>query len=234
MALYAIGDVHGCRHTLEALLDRLGPGPDDTLVFVGDYVDRGPDSRGVVQRVRALQDSAQAPRVVALMGNHEAMMIGAARSGEAQATERWLKNGGETTLASWGLGPEDAARLPAEDLDWLASLPLHHRDGDWIFAHAGLNLRHPEPLEDPNGLLWTRNWLDEHVFRRRFPEARVVHGHTPTPRWVIEQRVREGRPGLSIDGGCVYDGQEGKEGWLVAFAPATGTLWFERKAEADR
>ena len=108
MALYAIGDVHGCARTLDALLDALAQdadgtlGPKDTLVFVGDYVDRGPDSPGVIDRLIALEHGQAAgtgPRCVFLRGNHDQMMLDYADG--TGDTELWWVNGGRTTLAAY-------------------------------------------------------------------------------------------------------------------------------------
>lgn len=144
-----VGDVHGYRDRLDALLPRC-PGP---LVFLGDLLDRGPDSRGVVRRVRAL---AEAGRAACVLGNHEYAMLRALGVPAAKIPacpdlfEQWYHGyGGAATLASYGVGADPAAARAAlgSDLEWLAALPwvLEGRCGDrrWIAVHAGLS---PEPL----------------------------------------------------------------------------------------
>ncbi|MGH7806272.1 MAG: metallophosphoesterase family protein, partial [Candidatus Binatia bacterium] len=94
--LFAIGDIHGCREELDVLLDAMGPAAGDKLVFVGDYVDRGPDSQGVVSRLLSLAEKSGA-ECVFLKGNHEDMALGFLGRG-GQWGEAWLRNGGVATL----------------------------------------------------------------------------------------------------------------------------------------
>lgn len=269
MPSYAIGDIHGCLKTLDALLQQLQPSAEDHLLFLGDLIDRGPDSKGVIDRVRQLEDDAQGPQVSALMGNHEVLLLESvfqalhhAQSGDAatatdptkapepgveqpsaapevlrpnahSSLEVWLKNGGDKTLSSFGLSPEgkDILDFPEDYRDWLAKRPIFMRTETEIFVHAGLNLGHPEPFKDPIGLLWARNWVDERILVERFPDTLVVHGHTPTERWVIESRLEAGRPSLDIDAGCVYNGTAFGEGFLCAMEFPARKLHFQKNME---
>ncbi len=141
----AIGDVHGHIDKLRALLARCEQraGADARLIFIGDYVDRGPDSRGVVELLMDLQQR-RPERVVCLRGNHEAVVVAAARDqlhtmpGEVDVAV-WLSDmgGGLDTLASYGVA--DVSELPAEHLHWMAALPTSYDDGQRFFAHAGVN-----------------------------------------------------------------------------------------------
>ncbi len=270
MPTYAIGDVHGCLKSLNALLDQLQPSASDQLVFIGDLIDRGPDSKGVIERVRQLEADPQAPEVVALMGNHEVLLLEALHANTAQAEpagdgpgaaapkpadapkagatadadregrkqpptplEFWIKNGGDKTLASFGLSPEgvDLKAFPEDVRDWLVKRPLFLKTDTHILVHAGLNLEHPDPFRDPMGLLWIRNWVDERILRERFPNTLVVHGHTPVERWVIEARNEAGRPSLDIDAGCVYNGSAFGEGFLCALDLSSRKLYFQENVE---
>ena len=117
MSLYAIGDVHGCRATLDALLDALAPTPEDHLVFVGDYIDRGPDSAGVIERMIQLRRQSLAgtgPRCTFLRGNHDQMLLDWTE-GDADAYDLWRTNGGVATLVSY---PDHS--VPEEHLAFLA------------------------------------------------------------------------------------------------------------------
>src|SRR5437868_6809985 len=135
----AVGDVHGCRGKLISLLrwcDEVGRGKKLKYVFLGDYIDRGPDSRAVVdlliRRQRADPDS-----VVCLRGNHEQMLVNASN---ADCADRdlmtWLGNGGEQTLQSYCC--DDPRDLPPDHLDWFRSLPLAHCEEGRFFVHAGI------------------------------------------------------------------------------------------------
>src|SRR5215813_1224881 len=120
MMTFAVGDVHGCVDKLVGLvaqcLRHAGDQPS-RFVFIGDYIDRGPDSRAVIDFVMAMQ--RQSPEVIALRGNHEAMMLNAVRTGDGAL---WLLNGAAQTLASYGV--TGWTGLPTEHVDWVAALPL--------------------------------------------------------------------------------------------------------------
>jgi serine/threonine protein phosphatase 1 len=172
--VYAIGDIHGRLDLLEAALERIAahdePDTARTVICLGDYVDRGPDSAGVVARLMALEDDG----FVCLKGNHEAIMVEAlGASGEEM--DFWLNVGGMETLNSYG--PSRA--VPPEQVRWLDGLPLWWSDGNRYYVHAGLEPNVPIKEQDEAVLLWIRD-----KFLLAPAEAlpgHVVHGHTP--RW---------------------------------------------------
>ncbi len=198
MEFIAIGDIHGCARSLEALLDRLGPTPDAHLVFVGDYVDRGPDSAAVIERMLAMEwaaETGRGPACTFLRGNHDQMMLDCAERG---MTELWRVNGGLTTLASYRDGTGDAA-IPEDHVEFLRRTRLYLDTPAFCFVHAGLkpyysvadNLQH----ETAETFLWTREHLA--VPERRW-EKPVVCGHTPQPEALLEPDL------IVTDTGCVY------------------------------
>jgi serine/threonine protein phosphatase 1 len=205
--IYAIGDVHGCDDRLAALhadiaIDMAArPVAGATLVHLGDYVDRGPDSAAVLARI-AGPPPAPGLRVVNLRGNHEDMMR-AALGGDVSAAEHWLVNGGSATLACWGIGPDVppahwSARIPAAAHAMLAGLLLVHRAGRYLFVHAGVRPGVPLERQEPDDLLWIRQpfLASDADFG-----AVVVHGHTPRPA----PEVRPNR--IGIDTGAVAGGR---------------------------
>jgi serine/threonine protein phosphatase 1 len=199
MALYAIGDVHGCSATLDRLLDRLALTPDDRVVFIGDYVDRGPDSPGVLDRLLRMEaDSADGtgPRCVFLRGNHDQMMLDYV-DGVPDAYELWQINGGMATLA--GYMGRTRLHIPDDHVAFLRRTPLVHEDDGFVFVHAGLDPRRSvaENLARPDArvFLWTRAHLDADLARWEKP---VVCGHTPQPEPLNRPRL------LNIDTGAVY------------------------------
>lgn len=199
--LYAIGDVHGCGEELARLLDGIAPGPGDTVVFLGDYIDRGPDSRGVIDHILAWRRETAA-RVVCLKGNHEDMALGYLGRG-GQWGEAWHRNGGGAALRSYGLPanavPSEAlGRIPPDHLAFLDALALSHRWGDWIFVHAGVRPGRPFEGQHPEDLLWIR---EEFLTGHHDLLATVVFGHTPH-RQVLDDRPQK----VGIDTGCVYGG----------------------------
>jgi hypothetical protein len=137
---YAVGDVHGrldlLLRAVQSISAHVGQG-SFRIVFLGDYVERGPDSRDVIEFLMALQRRWP---VVCLKGNHEELMLQAITDPANRKLERWLEYGGEETLMSYGLGRDDdlAAKLPPEHLRWMAGLPATTGDKHRIYVHAGL------------------------------------------------------------------------------------------------
>jgi serine/threonine protein phosphatase 1 len=194
---YAIGDIHGCHDLLTALLAGVrdhAAGRPYRLVFLGDYIDRGPDSAAVIATVRALQ--AQSPEAVTcLMGNHEMMLLAAAR--DPSLIGWWLGNGGGATLAAFGVSALDG--LPPDVLAWLGSLSIDHEDARRIYVHAGLDPARPRRAQTEHDRLWIREpFLSvDHDFGKH-----VVHGHTPVRAALPEVRAHR----TNLDTGAVYGG----------------------------
>ncbi len=204
--VYAIGDIHGCAEQLDALHAQIAadlaarPVPEPVLVHVGDYVDRGPDTAGVIARLAA---GSPIPGVatVNLLGNHENTML-EALSGERAAATDWLFAGGRPSLESYGVDPDSPreswpAHIPPEHIAFLRGLKLMHREGGYVFVHAGV--RPGTPLEQQ---------ARDDMLRMRQPflyseidfGAVVVHGHTPVKHAVVKHNR------IAIDTGAVFGG----------------------------
>ncbi|WP_439579522.1 metallophosphoesterase family protein [Elioraea sp.] len=206
LRLYAVGDTHGCAEKLDAIHARIAedaahaPEPEQVIVYLGDYVDRGPDSRGVIERVLAPPIPATA---VYLCGNHEAMMLEVLdHPADDSALALWLRNGGVATLTSYGLNGADEprdwiGRIPADHLGFLRGLARRHRAGGYLFVHAGIRPGVPLDAQDEEDLIWIR---EPFLGSEADHGAVVVHGHTPERAPVI----RPNRIGL--DTGAVYGG----------------------------
>lgn len=189
--LLAIGDIHGCRRQLAALLDLVRPTAADTLVFLGDYIDRGTDSAGVVTDLLELRQ--RCPHSVFLRGNHEQMLLDLL-AGEDPT--RFLANGGGRTMASYAA--RNVWPPPAEHLEFFEQLPLLYETDGFIFAHAGLRPDRPVAEQVADDLLWIRGeFLDSDTSWGK----PVVFGHTP----LSEPLLTPLRIGL--DTGCVYGGK---------------------------
>jgi len=196
MLTFAIGDVHGCIAKLTRLLDRClrhaGERPY-RFVFVGDYVDRGPDSRSVIALLIEMQRRRPAD-VICLRGNHEALMLEALSTGDLSL---WLLNGAAETIASYGI--DDPAALPQRDFDWVAALPICYDDGRRYFVHAGVNPAFPLDQQSEHDRLWIREpFLSSTRDYGRF----IVHGHTPQRSGLPELRPNR----LNLDTAAVYGG----------------------------
>jgi serine/threonine protein phosphatase 1 len=165
----AIGDIHGCSVALRTLIDAIDLQPDDTLVTLGDYVDRGPDSRGVLDELIALVDRCE---LVPLLGNHDLMLLQSMTSREV--FEFWLACGGTTTLDSYGGSLEN---IPAEHLVFLRGLRPFYETDRHIFVHANYIAELPIEQTSEDVLLW------QHVPAippgKHLSGKTVIVGHTP-------------------------------------------------------
>lgn len=203
MSVFAIGDIHGEEPRLSALLAALPRGPEDTTVFLGDYIDRGPDSAGVVRRVLAEYDAAPT-RTILLWGNHED--IAAAHFGFPAPSKLtydpydWFKNGGFATLASFGYPtPAEAFSAPRqEELERLFPLlkTFWRGPGNTIYVHAGVPAGERPEDTPASVLLWTREPDTDTTGRV------VVHGHTPQQSGLPD--IQPNR--INLDTAAVYGG----------------------------
>jgi serine/threonine protein phosphatase 1 len=197
MKTFAIGDIHGERDKLKGLLSSCRAAAQDQpakFVFLGDYIDRGPHSREVVETLIDL--SGQAPdNVVCLLGNHEALALAASDDLDAEAA--WQVHGGLATLRSYGV--TNARALPRSHLDWFRSLPRKYDDGLRFFVHAGVDPDRPLTNQDPEALLWIR---ERFLADTRDYGRLVVHGHTPIFNGVPELLPNR----LNIDTAAAYGG----------------------------
>lgn len=226
---YAIGDVHGRIDLLDALLARIAedheqrsPGVSGLLVFLGDLIDRGPDSRAVVDRVAT--GAIPGFRTICLAGNHEEVMI-RLLDGEEGLFGRWLGFGGAECVTSYGLDPLRLQSLPESDAiaELREAVPQEHRDflvhlgdtfrfGDYLFVHAGLRPGIPLERQSPLDLRWIR---EPFIGDPREHGMMVVHGHT------ITEKVDERSNRIGIDTGAYRYGRltalaiDGSERWFI-------------------
>ena len=196
----AIGDIHGCDVALEKLLRALSIASDDTVIVLGDAVDRGPGSKQVVDRLLQL---ARECRLVFILGNHEEMLLDALT--EAAAVEGWLRYGGTATLSSYG---GDPGNIPPEHLDFFRSAVNFLETERDVFLHA--NLEPGIPL-DRQQVEWLR-WTHLSGFEIPHPSGkRIVCGHTPQ---------KSGYP-LVMPGWICIDTFACGTGWLTCLNVAT-------------
>jgi serine/threonine protein phosphatase 1 len=228
LRVYAIGDIHGRRDLLDQLLFRIDAdertrGPARTqLIFLGDLVDRGPDSAGVVQRALELKQGGGAD-VRLLMGNHEEVFL-KALDGSLEALRFFVKIGGRATILSYGFTPDEydaldypdlldqlIERVPAAHVAFLKSFEDRIAIGDYLFVHAGIRPRVPVEEQTGGDLRWIRSeFLD---FRGSHGPI-VVHGHT------ICDEVEELPNRIGIDTGAFASGR------LTALGLEAGERWF--------
>ncbi len=189
-----MGDVHGCAAELKTLLNKLPLVPESTVVFLGDYIDRGPSSRQVVDTILKLRTFCN---VVTLSGNHEAMLHDFLVDPKSQGAGMFIYNGGGATLASYG-DEHGNYHIPQEHIDFFTSLPLSYQTPDYFFVHAGVPNTALEGLDEEEHrkeMLWVRRSFHNSEFRW---SKMIVHGHCPVPA------VHFGERRINVDTGCVY------------------------------
>lgn len=214
--LIAIGDIHGCLTALDLLLSAIKPAKEDTLVALGDYVDRGPDSKGVIDRLIALKSECH---LVSLQGNHEEMMLDVVRDGNPHM--RWLQHGGIDTLDSYGfLG--DLNVIPPEHFQFFDEMVEYFESEHHLFVHANYLADLPLAQTDAYTLRWLK--LTEQTPAPHSSGKRAVVGHT------------HDRGGEIFDLGyltCIdtycYGG-----GWLTAMDVLQGHVWQANQAGETR
>jgi serine/threonine protein phosphatase 1 len=209
MRILAIGDIHGCSIAFNTLLELVNPQPEDLIITLGDYVDRGPDSKGVIEKLLKLH---QEKNVVSLKGNHEIMML-EARKGQKEA-DLWLSVGGLAALFSYS-GTWDSGKLtdiPEEHWNFLEYQCVNYWETEnHIFVHANVN---PElPLsEQPEGMLFWRKFSEQ---KPHYSGKTMICGHT---------RQTSGQP-LYLDHGICIDTWVYGEGWLTCLDVISGKIW---------
>ena len=191
--IFAIGDIHGCADKLMALMEKIPVDyANDTLVFIGDYIDRGPDSFEVVEYLVELKK--QHPDIIFLKGNHEDMLQ---KYLEGSDRFTYLFNGGQRTLDSYlnRSHKSEFSPIPSSHLEFYNSLVLHYETEDFLFVHAGLREKVPLDNQNPEELLWIR----EDFIHSKFDFGkRVIFGHTPFAEPLLLSNK------IGIDTGAVY------------------------------
>ncbi|MFO0949126.1 MAG: metallophosphoesterase family protein [Planctomycetota bacterium] len=212
----AIGDIHGCRTALQTLLDHIQPTSSDTIVTLGDYVDRGEDSRGVLDLLMELESHCH---LVTLLGNHDAQMLAALV--DAQELERWLAWGAVATLQSYSKGLCIEA-IPAEHIRYVRDRPLYFESDRHFFVHANYDEQLSLAEQDEETLLWLS--LRDHVPGPHCSGKQAIVGHTAQRDYEI---LNLGHL-LCLDTGCCYGG------WLTAYDVSSGRIWQANKLGAFR
>jgi serine/threonine protein phosphatase 1 len=214
----AIGDIHGCLAALTTLIDAIDPGPEDTLITLGDHIDRGPDSRGVLDRLISLAERCE---VVPLMGDHEEMLVDALQN--ITALKRWLTCGGSETLRSYGWILGTSRRpltdwIPEAHRGFLVGCRSYHETERHFFVHAGF-LPELKLEEQPGQALRWRVTDSKTAIPHHSGKVAVV-GHTPQ----LAGEVLDLNFLVCIDTNCV------RGGWLTGFEINTGQVWQADKA----
>lgn len=220
MKKYAISDIHGCAKTFKALVEQINLTKEDKLFILGDYFDRGPDVKGVIDYIWQLQEEGFF--VKCLMGNHEVMLI------QELARPSGFYLGQPEVLISFRVN--NIKDIPKKYIDWVKQLYVFAEVDEYILVHAGLNFKANEIMSDIDSMIWIRGWYDD--IDKDWLKGRIVlHGHTPATKLEIQRSLRtlDEIPAIDIDGGCVFK-REGL-GYLCAFEMTERKLSFMRNID---
>jgi serine/threonine protein phosphatase 1 len=208
MSRYAITDIHGCFKTFRQLVEEvISLQPTDELFLLGDYINKGPDSKGVLDYIRELQERH---RVQCLRGNHDQLLIDACDEGESSV---WLPaQEKQLTLGSFGVRHFHA--IPQVYVQFVRSLPYFLEIDDFYLVHAGFDFSKPREamFQDTHSMMNIKSF---EVATDKLKGKRLLHGHLPQPLSQLRKSIRQSGSSLNLDTGCVYHQNE-KFGHLVA------------------
>ena len=199
--LFAIGDIHGCFKSFREFVERkIKIKKSDKLILLGDYIDRGNQSREVVDYIINLQKKEY--DIISLIGNHESMMLDALDNDELLS--EWIQNGGSTTLESFGI--KSLKQLDQLYIDFLKGLQFYYLFNNFLFVHAGFNDEISNPFEDKYRMIWSRR---EKYKNPILKNKIIIHGHSPISELSCKQNIQANNQVINIDTGCVYPDKVG-------------------------
>ncbi len=218
---WVIPDIHGCVDTLKALIEeQIKPARYDELYFLGDYIDRGPESRAVIDYIRLLQKDEYS--VTPLKGNHEDFLV-ELYDAEMQSKNPWFLRfsdrkkkswyaiGGKETLKSFGI--RNLKEMPPEYIEWMRNLDYYVSLEQFILVHAGLNCNIDDPFTDTRSMLWLR---DYQILPEKTGNRKIIHGHVPVNLQFIDLSIKNNiYKFIDLDNGPYMSGKDGY-GNLVA------------------
>jgi serine/threonine protein phosphatase 1 len=223
---WVIPDIHGNSNTLQALIEeQIKPTRNDTIYFLGDYIDRGPNAKGVIDYIISLQEDDY--KIKALRGNHEDYLLRTYDNETVQKNflgityqnklkKEWFRYGGKATLESFGIS--DVHDIPSKYIDWIRSLGYYYMLDSFILVHAGMNFGMEDPYADKHSMLWIKEYK---VDRVKTGNRKLVHGHVPVSLEFIELlRTSDKFDFIDIDNGIYITDKEGF-GNLVALELTT-------------
>ena len=223
---YAISDIHGCLKTFKSLLTKLNYSQKDELYILGDFKDRGPDSKGVIDYIWELRKSGY--HVHCTRGNHDQMMLDARDSLKLQ--RKWLMIGGQTTVENFDA--HYIQDIPSRYFQFFEEMPLYLEVDNYILVHAGFKFDMPNPFNEHHSMLWQREWyglINYHWLGNRI----IVHGHTPLTKSEITSMLNDldKNKYIDIDCGCVHKGRLEGLGYLTCLILNENKLVFEKNID---
>jgi len=212
---WVIPDIHGCAQSLKQLIEvQIQPQKQDELYFLGDYIDRGPDSKGVIDYLISLKNNGY--KTSYLKGNHEEYFLRALDHEPSRKQlikfgrknrfkKEWFAHGGDKFMQSFG--ESEMNKIPPLYLDWIRGLKNYFLLKKHILVHAGLNFKIEDPFEDIFDMLWTR---DFEIDPLKIDNRLIIHGHVPVHINVIRQSIyNKGTQIINLDNGVYLENKEG-------------------------
>lgn len=223
---YAISDIHGCLKTFKSLLKKLKFNKADELYILGDFIDRGPDSKGVIDFIWELEESGHS--IHCLKGNHDQMMLDARSSLALQ--RKWLVNGGWTTIENFNA--DHIQDIETKYFQFFEKMPSYLEVDHYILVHAGFKFDMPNPFDEFHSMLWQRAWY-ERINYQWLGNRIIVHGHTPTTKNDITDMLNNLKQNqyIDIDSGCVHKGKQIGLGYLACLILNENRLVFEENKD---
>jgi serine/threonine protein phosphatase 1 len=235
---WVIPDIHGNSKTLQALVEeQIKPVRNDRLIFLGDYIDRGPDAMGVIDYIMKLQDDKYDVRPI--RGNHEDFLLRTYDNETVQKNilgisyrnkmkKEWFRFGGRETLKSFGVS--DVHDIPGKYIEWMRSLEYYIELDGYLLVHAGLNFSIDNPYDDRHAMLWARDFK---VIPEKIGYRKVVHGHVPVSLEFIDLLAKSDTfQFIDLDNGVYMPGKEGF-GNLVAMELTSRELIIQPNLDMD-
>lgn len=221
---FVIGDIHGCYNTFcELIYNKCKITKEDEIYLLGDYIDRGPYSKEVVDEILTLIRNGY--NIKPLLGNHEYMLIGAIDS--IEMFELWYLNGCKSTLRSFKINHPN--QFSQEYLHFYKNLKYYYLLENYVIVHGGLNFNIDNPFEDLESMLWERN---KSADLSKTGGRKLVVGHTPKKLNEIKESLRKDI--IHLDGGCVYFGKYAGLGNLVALELNSFELFIQQNIDFRR
>ncbi len=212
---WVIPDIHGCYRTLTTLIEnQIVPNKSDHLIFLGDYIDRGPDSKSVIDYIMHLERNEY--NVTALLGNHEDYCIKAYEEdkkhkgflgfrSKTKVQREWEMHGGVQTMESFKA--ESPRDIPEEYIDWMRKLPYYVEVDGFIIVHAGLNFKKDDPFSDKRAMIWIRDFK---VDQTKIPNKKIIHGHVPVNLEFIDLSLKnKDYKFIDLDNGVYFNDRAG-------------------------
>jgi serine/threonine protein phosphatase 1 len=215
--LFAIGDIHGCFNAFQIMLEqKIQLIKSDKIILLGDYIDRGIQSKEVINYIIDLQ--AKGFDIIPLLGNHEAMLLDAYNNKEL--TSKWIQNGGSETLKSFNI--TSLKDIEPKYIEFFKGLSNYFAFEEYLFVHAGFNDSNINPFADKYSMIWLCKQTYENLL---LMNKIIIHGHRPVAVDVCKEIVHSNKNVINLDTGCVYSNMAGF-GTLTAIELNTKSLYF--------